>query len=80
MPNLILNDLELLTLEDVVEGLSDKMISKRCFISMGAVQARLQTIMDKLGIEGKSSAYNPRCRLIFIVLSRGIISLPEETK
>jgi DNA-binding NarL/FixJ family response regulator len=75
-------DLEYETLLDIAAGLTDKAIAQKEHISYRGAQNRLSMLLSKLlkGEEGyiKETAgieiYNPRARLIFEALKRGLIT------
>ena len=75
-------DLEYETLLDIACGLTDKAIAQKEHISYRGAQNRLSMLLNKLlkGEDGylKESAgievYNPRARLIFEALRRGLIT------
>jgi DNA-binding NarL/FixJ family response regulator len=75
-------DLEYETLLDIAAGLTDKAIAQKEHISYRGAQNRLSMLLSKLtrGEEGhiKETAgieiYNPRVRLIFEALKRGLIT------
>lgn len=75
-----LTDAEFEILTDVALGLTDKGIAVRHGISLRTVQARLQNLYHKLGIEHSGPEtehiYNSRTRAIFVALGRGLIN-PE---
>lgn len=80
-----LTDLELETLQDVALGLTDKAISMRRNISVRGVQSRVASLFAKilrdeddrtrriLGVE----VVNPRARLIFHAVRRGLLDLEQ---
>lgn len=75
-------DLEYETLLDIAAGLTDKAIAQKEHISYRGAQNRLSMLLSKLlkGEDGyiKETAgieiYNPRARLIFEALKRGLIT------
>ncbi len=75
-------DLEYETLLDIAAGLTDKAIAQKEHISYRGAQNRLSTLLSKLlkGEDGyiKETAgmeiYNPRARLVFEALKRGLIT------
>ncbi len=71
-----LTDLEIKTLRMIAEGYQDAAIAARECVQTTAISKRTGRIGEKLGIEGRGSDYNFRCRLVFIALSRGIIEVP----
>ena len=76
------SDLEYETLLDIAAGLTDKAIAKKEHISYRGAQNRLSMLLSKLlkGEDGylKETAgieiYNPRARLIFEALKRGLVT------
>lgn len=76
-----LSDAELEVLADLFVGLTDKAIAHRRRISLRGVQARLQGLYAKLGLERCDiptgpwgATFNPRCRAVSIAISRGILT------
>lgn len=75
-------DLEYETLLDIAAGLTDKAIAQKEHISYRGAQNRLSMLLSKL-LKGEDSyiretagieVYNPRARLIFEALKRGLIT------
>jgi DNA-binding NarL/FixJ family response regulator len=73
---MLLTDTDIETLRDVAEGLSDKGISGRRHISVRTVQARLDKLRNKLGLEADDEyIYNLRTRLIALAVQKGCIEV-----
>jgi len=83
-----LSDTEFEALMDVAIGLTDRAIAARRHISVRGVQNRLSMLLNKL-VKGEEQhlresvgmeVFNPRTRIIYVALQRGLISpddLPE---
>ena len=81
----ILSDSEYETLMDVSVGLTDRAIASRRHISVRGVQNRLSNLLNKL-VKGMDShlresvgmeVYNPRTRIVYEALKRGLVD-PDE--
>ncbi|MCY6383714.1 response regulator transcription factor [Hoeflea prorocentri] len=80
--SMTLTEAELEVLVDLFIGLTDKAIAHRRKISLRSVQARLQGLYGKLGLERHDiptgpwgATFNPRSRAISVALSRGLVTL-----
>jgi DNA-binding NarL/FixJ family response regulator len=81
-----ITDLEYETLLDIFLGLTDKAIARKEHISYRGAQNRLSTLLAKI-LKGEDAyvretaameIFNPRTRLIFEALKRGLISLDDQ--
>lgn len=81
-----ITDLEYETLLDIFLGLTDKAIARKEHISYRGAQNRLSTLLTKI-LKGEDAyvretagmeIFNPRTRLIFEALKRGLISLEDQ--
>lgn len=80
-----LSDVEYETLLDIAIGLTDKAIAQRRHISVRGVQNRLSMLLEKL-LKGEDAhlretagmeIFNPRTRIVFEALKRGLLD-PDE--
>lgn len=84
--SLAITDLEYETLVDIFSGLTDKAIAQKEHISYRGVQNRLSALISKVMKNEDSylketagkEVFNPRARLIFEALRRGLLSLEDQ--
>ncbi|MEH6836052.1 response regulator transcription factor [Falsihalocynthiibacter arcticus] len=76
-----LTEVEYQVLADLALGLTDRTIAERRKISTRGVQARLQQLYAKLGIDAASDpdpaisiSFNSRTRAVFLAFSRGLLN------